>query len=105
MNKLMAAIEGITNDFELGVSTKPETNSIIIGLVIDYMVSVKGKPLTLQEWWSMAPWQDMDSTPKDSLILLKDNAGNVSVSRWDFCYECWMFNSREFLNPTGWLTI
>lgn len=64
------------------------------------------RPLTSQEWWYFAPWQSMDSAPKDeNLIMVKDHKNNIRVTKWDIDYECWMYKNCEFNDPIGWLPL
>jgi len=59
---------------------------------INYMYAEDLSPLTADEFWKFAPWQDMDSAPRDETHFLINHNGVLC--------DCWFkFGLFRALNP------
>lgn len=60
---------------------------------IDYLT-----PLTADEWWKFAPWQDMDSAPRDGsdiTAITKDSGGKICTAYYDPEEECFITDFKS----------
>ena len=61
-------------------------------------------PLTAAEWWDFAPWQDMDSAPRDgSRVLLLSVSGRIEIGY--FYNNCWHDLGNSRLDAKFWLPL
>jgi len=49
------------------------------GIPVELLQFLK-KTLTAEEWWLFAPWQDMDSIPKNKMVLIRCVDGDIYPS-------------------------
>lgn len=62
-------------------------------------------PLTPQEWWGYAPWQDICSAKKaeniqdSELILIRRMDGSVAECKWDSSFNGWRHASLVAIYP------
>ena len=60
--------------------------------------------ITPQQWWSLAPWQDMEVAPKDGTrVFFRRKNGNCCVGSFEFGE----FRNRSviILQPIAWLPL
>ena len=53
-------------------------------------------PITSDEWWQFAPWQDVDeNTPKNTPVLTIDNYGVIGIEQ--YLYWGYLKGARKWL--------
>ena len=94
-------------------------NKDIIAVIYDYkedidcpFVSIgqrfsSARPLNFDEWWQFAPWQPMETAPKNGeVFLLKDKNGNVhSCYESEFGFEYDGITTDDEADFLGWLPL
>ena len=80
------------------------TEKYVDGYVVEYLIDDDGNqfninevtPLTPQEWWQFAPWQDVDeNTPKNTPVLTIDNYGVIGIEQ--YLYWGYLKGTRKWL--------
>lgn len=66
----------------------------------------KTEQLTPSEWWNAAPWQPMETAPKDGTdILVRDWNWFITSCVWSDRFGTWVWGIREFNYPIAWLPL
>jgi len=74
------------------------------GLDYGYPLS-KLTPLTAEEWWKFAPWQGMDSAPRDGSLILIMTDKSSCIGYYSDGFFIADTNDCEILSPIKWLPL
>jgi len=62
-------------------------------------------PLAAEEWWKFAPWQDIDSAPRDGTLIFIHHNKSSCIGYYSDGFFIADANDCEILSPIKWLPL